>query len=64
MTLKIQGSSIRKEFVYCAYCKKPFSWLNAYPIRGTKYNDGQYNAICRPCRLKYIYAELVDIKSK
>lgn len=51
MTLKIQGSSIRKEFVHCACCNKPFSWLNGYTLTGVNPTKGIYVALCRKCRL-------------
>ena len=45
MTLKIQGSSIRNEFVTCCYCQKEFSWLNGYK----NLQKGVYRAICAKC---------------
>jgi len=47
MTLKICGSSIKEEYVYCSICGRRFIWLNAYSN-----GDGIYRAICRQCRLK------------
>jgi hypothetical protein len=45
MNLRIQGSSIRKEFVYCYNCRREFVWLNAYP-----YTKQSYIAVCAKCK--------------
>lgn len=48
MTLKLHGSSIRKEFIYCDTCHTKFVWLNAYPLPDV---EGYY-VRCRKCRLQ------------
>lgn len=44
---KINGSSIRNEFITCISCKKKFSWLKAKEV-----SAGNYIAQCRECRIK------------
>ena len=48
MTLKLQGSSFRSEFVRCFKCQRKFVWLNAYD-RG----DGTFTPYCAKCRKEY-----------
>ncbi|MGB7605127.1 MAG: hypothetical protein WBL93_06590 [Lutisporaceae bacterium] len=47
--IKIQGSSIRGEFVYCDICGKQFVWL--YALKDNK-SIGTYFARCAKCRGK------------
>ena len=47
MTLKIQGSSIKKEYVHCINCEKKYIWLNAYET-----TNGSYYSQCAKCTKK------------
>lgn len=43
--LIVQGSSIRKQFVYCSSCGKKHVWLRAYKMA----KRGTYKALCAEC---------------
>ena len=45
--LIVQGSSIRKQYVYCSNCGDRHIWLRAYPLC-----KGTYITICAKCQKK------------